>query len=204
FLLGHSYGGTLALELAAQRPAGLIGLILASPLISTPRWIADNTAHRDDLPDDVRHTLAAHEAAGTTDSIAYREAVMVFMRRHFCRLRPSPDELKQSYATFNATLYNAMWGPTEFTVTGPMKDYDGESRLPDVAVATLFLCGEHDESTPAANREYAAKVPGARLEVFEGAAHCVSLEQPARFVAAVRAFLHAAEAGSLHDPAASL
>lgn len=193
FLIGHSFGATLAIEHAANHPKGLAGLVLASPLVSTPRWVADNTAHRDALPEDVKATMAAHEAAGTTDSKDYHAAVMVFMRKHFCRLRPSPDELKQSYATFNARLYDTMWGPTEFNATGTMKTYDASACLPRIRVPTLFLCGVHDESTPAANREFAAMVPGARLTVFEDASHCVSLEHPEPFVAAVRGFLRRTE-----------
>lgn len=198
FLLGHSTGATLAIEHAATRPPGLAGLVLASPLVSTARWIADNTSHRDNLPEETRRVLAEHEAAGTTDSKAYHEAVMVFMRRHFCRLRPSPDELKQSYATFNANLYNALWGPTEFIATGPMKSHDSTACLARIAAPTLVLCGEHDESTPAANRDHAALVPGARLEVFEGASHLASLEQPERFLGSVRAFLRAIETAGFH------
>ena len=194
-VIGHSFGGSLALEHAAGRPETVKSLVLASPLISTPRWIKDNTAHRDALPDDVRATIAAHEAAGTTDTKEYHAAVMVFMRRHFCRLKPSPDELKQSYATFNARLYNVMWGPTEFSATGTMKSYDASPCLARLRAPTLFLCGVHDESTPAANREYAARVPSARLEVFEDASHCVSLEHPEAFLASVRQFLATAEAG---------
>jgi proline-specific peptidase len=37
-VLGSSWGGTVAAEYAITRPAGLVGLVLASPLISTPRW----------------------------------------------------------------------------------------------------------------------------------------------------------------------
>jgi pimeloyl-ACP methyl ester carboxylesterase len=83
-VLGSSWGGTVAAEYAIGRPAGLVGLVLASPLISTPRWIADNTAYRKALPPDVQKMLDEHEAAGTTDSQEYQDAVMVFYRRHLC------------------------------------------------------------------------------------------------------------------------
>ena len=39
-VVGHSWGGTVALEYAAQRPTALAGLVLSSPLVSTRRWIA--------------------------------------------------------------------------------------------------------------------------------------------------------------------
>ena len=45
-VVGHSWGGTIALEYGARRPAELAGLVLASPLISTRSWIADANALR--------------------------------------------------------------------------------------------------------------------------------------------------------------
>jgi pimeloyl-ACP methyl ester carboxylesterase len=38
-------------------------------------------------------------------------------------------------------------------------------------------------------RHLAASVPGARLEVFEGSAHMLNLEQPERFTSVLRDFL---------------
>jgi proline-specific peptidase len=81
-VLGSSWGGTVAAEYAIARRAGLVGLVLASPLISTPRWIADNSAYRKELPADVQKVLDEHEVAGTTDKKEYQDAVMVFYRRH--------------------------------------------------------------------------------------------------------------------------
>src|SRR5689334_2814062 len=56
-VLGHSWGGTIALEYGARRPLELAGLVLASPLVSTRSWIADANALRGQLPPDVQATL---------------------------------------------------------------------------------------------------------------------------------------------------
>ena len=73
-ILGHSWGGLIAVEYAARNPAGLQGAILASPLISAARWIADNLAHRAALPPDVQIALERHEAEGTTSDPGYQAA----------------------------------------------------------------------------------------------------------------------------------
>lgn len=187
-VLGSSWGGTVAAEYAISRPAGLVGLVLASPLISTPRWIADNTAYRRALPADVQKVLDEHEAAGTTDSQAYQDAVMVFYRRHLCRLDPWPAEVLTAFELANFDLYVTMWGNTEFNATGTLKDYDASPRLARIEVPTLFTCGAYDEATPAACRDFAAMVPGARVEVIADASHMAFVEQPAAYMAAVRAF----------------
>ena len=40
-LLGHSWGSILAVELALQQPPALRSLILASPVLSVPRYVSD-------------------------------------------------------------------------------------------------------------------------------------------------------------------
>ena len=123
-VLGSSWGGTVAAEYAAGQPSGLVGLVLASPLISTERWIADNTAYREQLPQDVREVLDQHEAAGTTGSPEYQDATMVFYRQHLNRMDPWPEELNRAFELANLNLYTTMWGPSEFSATGTLKAYD--------------------------------------------------------------------------------
>jgi 3-oxoadipate enol-lactonase len=48
-----------------------------------------------------------------------------------------------------------------------------------------------DSGVNEACRRLAATVPNARLEVFEGSAHMMNLEQPERFNAILREFLAA-------------
>ncbi len=187
-VLGSSWGGTVAAEYAITQPAGLAGLVLASPLISTPRWIADNTAYRQALPAEVRKTLDDHEAAGTTDSQAYQDAVMVFYMRHLCRLDPWPAEVNRAFELANFDLYVTMWGNTEFNATGTLADYDASSRLGKIRAPTLFTCGQYDEATPAACRDFAAEVAGAKVEVIADASHMAFFEQREAYMGVVRGF----------------
>jgi L-proline amide hydrolase len=116
-LLGHSWGGMLAMEYALTQPEGLASLILASSPASIPQWIAEANRLRSELPQEVEQTLRHHEEAGTTDEAAYEEAMMVFYQRHLCRLDPWPEPLMRTFAKLEANpeVYNTMWGPSEFT-----------------------------------------------------------------------------------------
>src|SRR4051812_15167198 len=67
-VMGHSWGGTIALEYGARRPSELAGLVLASPLISTRSWIADADALRAGLPAEVQATLKECEATAPITS----------------------------------------------------------------------------------------------------------------------------------------
>ncbi|GAB4535488.1 MAG: proline iminopeptidase-family hydrolase [Parvularculaceae bacterium] len=193
-LLGHSMGGGWAAAYAIENPPGLAALILSSPLISTPRWIADNTKYREALPADIQAVLDAHEAAGTIDSPEYQAATQVFYDRHLC-IAPCPvGDLGIDAAPFNVELYRYMWGPTEFRATGTLVDFDLTPGLPRITAPTLFICGEFDEATPAACRDFAGLVPEGRFVMIENAAHATYLSQRDAYMAAVRRFLR--EAGA--------
>lgn len=71
-------------------------------------------------------------------------------------------------------------------------DPPAAGRLSELRPQLLVIIGSVDEaSTQAACRFLAESVPGARLEVFEGAAHMVNMEQPERFTRLLREFLEA-------------
>ena len=70
-LFGHSWGAMLAVDYLLSG-AWAASLILASPALSIPRWMADAAQLRKTLPADVQETLGRHEAAGTTDTAISR------------------------------------------------------------------------------------------------------------------------------------
>ncbi|MEZ5832831.1 MAG: proline iminopeptidase-family hydrolase [Dongiaceae bacterium] len=187
-LLGHSWGGLIAVEYAARGAPGLEGAIFASALISTPRWVADNAAHRAVLPIDVQITLDRHEQAGTTSSPDYQAALGVLMKRHFCRMDTEPAEIARLFRNMNGKLYRTLWGEVEFACTGTLSDYDGSALLPRIGVPSLFVCGEFDESTSMANRDFASLTPNSKVSIIPGASHMPMFENPTAFLTALRWF----------------
>jgi proline iminopeptidase len=188
-LLGQSWGGCLATTYALTVPDPITSLVLASPLISVPRWLEDAARLRAALPDEVRATLDSHEAGGRTGCPEYAAATVFFYKRHFCRLEPWPDPLERTFAGMSQEVYETMWGPTEFHCTGTLRGYDLTPRLPEIRVPTLFTCGRHDEATPEAMAAFREMVPGADLVVFERSSHTAHLEETDRFLREVDAFL---------------
>src|SRR6266478_3268245 len=188
-LYGHSWGTMLAVDYLLAG-ASVASLILASPALSIPRWVADADIYRAALPTDIQDILARHEAAGTTSTKAYREATMVYYRRHLCRMDPWPEAMNRSHEASSGEVYLEMWGPTEFHATGNLRDYDRTSRLHEIGVPTLFTCGRYDEATPRTTASYQQLLPGAELAVFEQSAHMPHLEETQSYLACVRRFLH--------------
>jgi 3-oxoadipate enol-lactonase len=59
--------------------------------------------------------------------------------------------------------------------------HDTNARLPALEMPTLVMHGTEDQLLPVDNgRLIAARVPGARLEIFDGAGHLFFWEQPQR------------------------
>lgn len=161
-LSGTSWGGTLALEYAARQPKGLESLILLSPLVSTRSWLADAQVYIDEMPLEHQQAIAEARRTGNFEADAFMEADLFYVRRHLSRERLSPLHLAcqgRKDELFNLDLYMAMWGPSEFVVTGTLAYYDGEHLLPQVAVPTLFVGGEFDEARPSTLREFARRMP---------------------------------------------
>jgi len=189
-LFGHSWGGMLAMLYALQRPEGLEGMIIQSSPASVPFWLAELDRIRGELPAEVESTLRRHEGAGTTDSPEYEEAMMVFYRRHVCRVE-WPGFVQRTFEGLlaNPEVYYALNGPSEFHVIGPLKDYDIVDRLGEIDVPTLVISGRHDELTPATVEQVHRGIEGAEWLLLEDSSHMAQAEQPEELLSAVRAFL---------------
>jgi proline-specific peptidase len=193
-LHGHSWGGTLALEAVLGGARGVTGLVLASPLVSTPRWVEDADRLRRQLPPEIQATLARHEAAGTTDAAEYEEAALAYYRRFVCRRDPWPPVLVEALADLARAPYLALWGPSEFHPTGRLRHHDRTGRLGELRVPTLFTGGRYDEATPEALEGFRALVPGAELAILEASAHMTMLDEPEAYEAILRGFLRRVDA----------
>jgi L-proline amide hydrolase len=195
-VVGHSWGGMLALELALRHPRGLRSIVVSDAFASTGSYSAEVARLVADLPPDIQATIQRHEAAGTTDSPQYQRAVGFFYRRHVCTLTPVPDELQRTFAALgrDSTVYNAMVGPSEFHMTGTLRNWDVTGSLGSIDLPALLISGRHDEVTPRAVEELQRGLPSARWVLFEESSHMPHLEEPERFLDVVEEFLDGADA----------
>lgn len=178
-LFGSSWGGMLALEYAFTRPEGLVALVLNSTPTSAPRW-AEETKR-----------LAAQLPSGLNEKEADKE----YWRRHVCRLDPEPEALQRTRAKFGKQVYETMWGPNEFTVTGTLKDWDVTDRLGEIDVPALITSGRHDECTPGLVEVLHRGIAGSDWVIFEESSHMPHFEETERYMGVVGAFLDSVEKG---------
>ena len=117
-----------------------------------------------------------------------------FERRHFFRGAGVPLELERMREERNGAVYEAMWGPNEWTMTGALAGWDVRPRLSELRLPTLILRGAHDLSTDAIAKTLTDGIPHAREVVFADSSHTPVLEETERYLRAVHDFLYAVEA----------
>ena len=187
-LLGHSWGGWLALEYVLRRPPGLASLVLASTCASVPAFAAETKRLKESLPVDLQETIDRHEAAGTTDDGAYVEATMAYYTQWVCRRYPFPEHVMRSFTNIREEVYGAMQGP-EWNVTGNLKDWDVTDRLGELDLPVLITSGRYDEMTPTLVQPLVESIRGAESVLFEESAHLAMAEEPELYLRVVESFL---------------
>jgi L-proline amide hydrolase len=190
-LFGSSWGGMLAMEYLLTKPTGVASLTLAGSPASMPQWAREANRLRSELPADVQRVITEQEAAGTTDSAEYEDAVMAYYRRHLCRLEVWPDCVNRTFAKMaaNPEVYHTMGGSSEFNVTGNIKDWDIVDRLPEIRVPTLVTAGEFDEATRPIVETVHRGIAGSRMKILGGCSHLSFVEDPESYLQLMSRFL---------------
>lgn len=194
-LMGFSWGCALACSyLLDKRTAGVKGVALCAPYLSSPAWDADQRQNIARMPAEDRAAIEYGEETGDFGK-AYHAATMDYYKKHLCALSPWPDPVKAAFSRLNAEVYNTMWGVSEFTITGKLKDFDLMPRLAEIIQPVLLTCGDRDEAGVKTVKDFQLAFPVARMAVIPQAAHLHQLERPEIFAAVVTDFLREIEKG---------
>ena len=176
-LAGHSMGGRVALEVHRRAPERIAALMLLA------------TDYRGHLSAEAR---AAEEAR--RDGMLARidaEGMRAFAQG-WVRQVVAEDNLADAALVTGVVEMIVRQGRDACaaqTLAG-LTPRDQSDVLAEVRCPTLICAGEFDTLRPVeVHRDMAARVPGSRLAVVEGAAHMVAMERPDALVAAMREWL---------------
>lgn len=173
-LLGHSYGGNIALR-TASRTANIHKLVLYEG------WPAPNLAHRV-----VRPSLLAHLEMLLADDRP--EEMLVTFYRDIVLMSDEEITTLQASATWPARVAAAGTVPRELRAFGEHAFDPATAARIDVPV--LLLVGENSPDEIKADPEIvAAALPDARVRVLAGQAHMAHLTAPEIFADEVWSFL---------------
>lgn len=175
-VVGHSWGSALALEYTAKYPDNVVSTVLGGTFISTPHWIMDANLLVKAAPAPVQQTLRECESAeppeGDKCSAAYTKLYSAYYTPGATSKKEQEYYQNVGGNGFNPVIYNAMWGPSEFSSTGVLKHYDATHLLASIDPAkTLFMIGQYDSARIDTVQDYLALTPGAELAVVPGGAH---------------------------------
>lgn len=185
-VVGHSWGSAVALAYAAAHPDHVVSTVLAGTFISTQNWLLGTSLLIRDLPPQVQQDIAACEGPQPPVAAVCDAANDAFMAVYNGRADTPPrsaDNLLYRQKTggkgFNPALYNAMWGPTEFSSTGTLKDMNLVPLLAKLdGSRTLFMVGQYDEAHFDIVRDYVRLTPKAELALVPGGSHSFLTERP--------------------------
>ncbi len=188
-LLGHSWGGWLAIDYALTYPQNIGTLILEDTVADMPHLALELERLRSALGSETVAMMQKHEAQGTTDHPEYMAAITLLNYRHVCRLPEWPAPVRRSLSDWNMGPYTTMQGPNEFLYTGNLKDWNRMPDLPKIDVPVLITVGEHDELTPACAMRMKGALRNAEIHVLRNASHMPFYENPADYYPALTGFL---------------
>jgi len=171
-VLGTSLGGMIAQDVALAAPERVERLALACTTPGGP--------HAAPMPAQTVRLMA--EAAALEPLVALRRFVENALAPE------APDELVERILAHRVKTAQPLDGWLAQAAAG--QAFDAWDRLPEVDAPTLVLHGEQDVVVDPANAELlAARIPGARVEMFPNCGHLLFWEQPSRFAQIVSEFL---------------
>ena len=170
-LIGNGFGGTVALAFALAHPERISKLVLSDAAACFP------DAGRKQF-----EVMATKVAEGGLGAIAEIAAKRVFSPAYLAAHPELIDERKRVLMGIDPKAFQA--------ACKILQEADLEPLLHRLAVPTLVVCGEFDQATPPAlNKAIADKVKGARYVELPGCGHCPPLEQPEKFLTAIKSFV---------------
>lgn len=174
-LMGISYGGEVALQLACAHPERVDRLILSNTTAYTSPWLKD-IGHSWEY---AFESHDGHQFFKTCIPIVYAPT---FYEANYAWASAREELFVKA---FDAAVYDAFGRLTRSAET-----HDVREGLCRITADTMVISSEMDYVTPPYQQaELARAIPGASHVRIEGAGHAVMYEKPAAFTAIVLGFL---------------
>jgi proline iminopeptidase len=163
YLLGHSWGGILAMEYATKYQNNMKGLIISNMMASCPEYgkYADEVLSKQMAPE-VLKEIRDIEARKDFSNPRYMELLIPnFYEKHILRFpaKDWPEPVNRSLAKTNQSLYVTMQGPSEFGISGKLEKWDRKADLKNVKIPTLVIGAKHDTMDPKHMEEISKILP---------------------------------------------
>ena len=200
YLLGHSWGGLLAIEYALKHQEHLKGLIVTNMMASIPAY--NDYAQKVLMPAMDQNVLAEVnqlEAAGKHTDPRYMELLIPHHYEHHLLRMPAaqwPDPVNRAFKHLNASVYVPMQGPKALGASGKLVNWDRTTDLGQITVPTLVIGARHDTMDPKHMEMMAGKFSRGRYLFCPNGSHFAMYDDQQIFMNGVIRFLQDVDRGS--------
>ena len=201
YLLGHSWGGILAMEYAVKYKANLKGLIISNMMASCPAY--DKYAEEvlaPQMESSVLNEIRALEADNDFGNPRYMEILIPnFYEKHVCRIpaKDWPEPMSRSLNQINQSLYVTMQGPSEFGLSGKLEQWNRMDDLKHIKVPTLVIGATHDTMDPAYMEKMANSMENGSFLLCPKGSHMSMYDDQERYMYGLIKFLNESSEGQL-------
>jgi len=155
-----------------------------------PSYVKYVNTLRAALPADVQKTMEQYEAKGDYEAPEYQQIIMTQLyAKHICRLDPWPEPVMRAMRFANQQVYNTMQGPSEFTVTGNIKNWDRWNDLHRIDVPTLLIGSRYGTMSADDIQKMGSLMPQARVAICENGSHLAMYDDQEAYFNALVPFL---------------
>jgi proline iminopeptidase len=199
YLLGHSWGGILAMEYALKYQPHLKGLVVSNMMASIPAY--NDYATRVLMPAMDQAALAEAkrlEAAGQYENPRYMELLVPHhYEKHILRMPAErwPDPVNRAFKHINQKIYVPMQGPSELGASGKLLNWDRTADLPTIATPTLVIGARYDTMDPDHMKMMAGKVQKGRYLHCPNGSHMAMYDDQKVYIDGLIAFIRDVDAG---------
>jgi proline iminopeptidase len=197
YVLGHSWGGILAMEYALKYQENIKGLIISNMVSSIPQYVqyANNVLAKQMDPKIV-DTIRLMEAKKEYTNPRYMEILQPnYYEKHLCRTIPWPEPVVRAFSHINQEIYVMMQGPSEFGASGRLLNWDRSKDLPKIQVPTLTIGGKHDTMDPEHMKWMSTQVKKGRYLYCPNGSHCSMWDDQPHYFPGLISFIKNVNAG---------
>lgn len=199
YLLGHSWGGILAMEYALKYQQHLAGLVISNMMASIPAY--NEYAQKVLMPAMDQTALAEIkqiEAKGEFDKPRYMELLVPnHYVNHVLRMPADqwPDPVNRAFKRLNPAIYVLMQGPSELGASGKLVNWDRTADLGKITVPTLVIGAQHDTMDPKHMEWMSGAVGKGRYLYCPNGSHMAMYDDQKTYFAGLTQFIRDVSAG---------
>lgn len=199
YLLGHSWGGILAMEYALKYQDSIKCLVISNMMSSGSDYgkYADEVLAKQ-MDQKVLDTIRTIEARKDFDNPKYMKLLRAnYYVQHLCRmpLDQWPEPINRSLDKLNASLYVSMQGPSEFGISGKLETWDRYAMLPKLRLPTLVIGAQYDTMDPEHMKRMSQQVQNGSFLLCPRGSHFCFYDDQETYMKGLIKYIKALEAG---------